>query len=456
MHSYSHQLEFAISEFGLTGASFAYWDGSTLHTATSGLRNSVTGDAVTPDTVMHIGSITKLLNTVLLMQLVDERRIALEDPVLRHVPELRLRDPNAVQRITCAMLVNHTSGIDGEVLEDHGPDQERIVDAISRFADFAQLHPPGEGPSYSNVGTVIAGYLVQKLRNTSWHTLIKTRIYEPLGMRHAMADLTDLPRFRQSVGDLTDFSTGKSVQTTRPFLAPSFAPCGTTLMMSAADLVTFARALLNGGVGSNGSRILSSQAVARMATPTAEMVQPAGAHWGLGWMLLPGGLLYHSGGGPGVSSMLYAHPASGRALALLTNSDRGGLLEPTIVNPILESWTGAQPIAIFGLPAGAKRQENPVDPAPYVGTYEGVFQRMEVFSRDGNLVLRVFPKTLHYDNTPPQGFPEVTLYPLGDHTFEGASWVPGFPSAAWKFVRPDGSGRMQALSLAVMLMIRTR
>ena len=122
------------------------------------------------------------------------------------------------------MLLNHTSGIDGIFIPDHGPDQERIVDPLARCADLGQLHPPGGGPSYSNMAVVVAGVPGQKVRGKSWYTLIKERIYEPLGMRHALADLTDLPRFRVSVGDLTDPTTGRMVQTTRPSLPLSFAP----------------------------------------------------------------------------------------------------------------------------------------------------------------------------------------------------------------------------------------
>jgi len=448
MTNYSQQLAEAISDLNVTGASFAYWDGTHLHTAVAGARNSVTGDPVTVDTVMHIGSITKILNTVLLLQLVDEGKIALEDPVERHLPNLRLGDSEALRKITCAMLVNHTSGIEGEVLADHGPDQERIVDAISRFADFGQLHAPGEGPSYSNVGTVIAGYLIEEIRRSSWYTLIRTRIYETLGMRHAIAHPTELPRFRQSVGDVTDLSTGRPVQTTRPFLAPSFAPCGTTLMMSATDLVVFGRALVSGGVGPNGARILTAASAERMARPTVAMVHPPGAQWGLGWMCLPGGLLQHSGGGPGVSSFLYAHPASGGVLALLTNSDRGVVLESRLVDPITEAWTGLRRPT-------TKRQSGVVDLRPYEGTYEGVFQRVEVSAHDGGLSVRLLPKTRHYDNTPKDAFTEVTLFSLGDHTFEGQLWLPDVPSMIWKFLQPDSHGSMQAVSMAgIMLMTR--
>lgn len=340
MSGFQQQLEFAIAKTGVTGASFAYWDGTALHTAAAGLRNSVTRDPVTLDTLMHIGSITKVLTTVLMMQLLDEGQISLEDPIVSHLPELRLRDTTALRRITCEMLVNHTSGIDGDMLADHGPDQERIVDAVSRCAELGQLHLPGEGTSYCNMGTVIAGYLVQKLRGVSWYTLIKSRIYEPLGLRHSLADLTDLPRFRHSIGDLENPATGTLVQTTRPFLPQSFAPAGTTLMMTATDLATFARIFLNGGVGANGARILSARSYARMCQRTTAFAAPADWHVGLGWMILPNRVLHHAGGGPGVSSVLYVHPESSRVLVLLTNCNRHDALKPTILEPILKSWTG--------------------------------------------------------------------------------------------------------------------
>src|SRR5262249_44612454 len=149
-------------------------------------------------------------------------------------------------------------------------------------------------------------------------------IFEPLELRHSLADITELPRFRVSVGDQVD-EGGKLIQSTRPFLPLSFGPAGATTMMTAVDLVTFARALINGGVGVNGARILSEASASLMAKETTRFISPLTWRVGLGWMILPGGVLYHGGGGPGVSSVLYAHPESGRAFALLTNCSKHGV-----------------------------------------------------------------------------------------------------------------------------------
>jgi CubicO group peptidase (beta-lactamase class C family) len=446
---YTPELEAARAGANVTGASFAYWDGRTLHIAVSGLRNSVTRDPVTNDTLMHVGSITKVTNAALMMQLVDDGLIALDDPVLQHIPELRTRDMAALRNVTCAMLVNHTSGIDGEWLPEYGPDQERIVDTIERCASLGQLFAPGEMTSYNNVATVIAGYLSQKLRGKSWYTLVRQRIYEPLEMRHALVDPLDVPRFRISVGDLTEAATGKMVQTTRPFLAPSFAPAGTTQMTSASDLVMLARTLIGGGVGTNGVRILSQASATAMMTPSAEYVRVGRTvdKVGLGWGIRPGGVVSHGGGGPGVRSTLVAHPASGRAVALLTNCDKGDVLAATFLDPIVESWTGIKAHEPL------RRLTTAVNPSPYVGTYENNADRYIIAARDGALSLRTYDKMSTYDNSN-QDRPDTALYFVGDDTFEGKSRTPGGSDITMRFVRPGVGGKMRFLANGGRLLAR--
>jgi CubicO group peptidase (beta-lactamase class C family) len=444
---YSHNLESARESHGVTGASLAYWDGEHLHTAAAGKRNSVTGDPVTTDTVMHIGSIAKILNAVLMMQLVDEGQLRLEDPVIAHLPELRLRDMEALAKITCEMLLNHTSGINCDILPDNGPDNERIVDAIARCADLGQLHQPGGGPSYCNIATVIAGYLVQKLRGASWYSLVEDRLYAPLGLERSLSSVADVPRFRVGVGDVTDPGTGRLVQARHPFYAQSFAPCGTTLMMSASDLVTFARCLLNGGMGVNGERILSADSAMRMRMPTAKMVQPAGWSWGLSWMLMPGGLLSHSGGGPGICSSLYAHPETGRALVLLTNCDRWEALKPSVIAPILRTWTPE-------IDCQVERDVPIADIELYAGVYENQMLSIEVLSHDGGLQLRTRFKMRAHELESLTSYPAVPLHPLGDDTFVATQWLPGMPATHFQFVDRDSTGHTQNLGFMYRLMSR--
>jgi hypothetical protein len=167
------------------------------------------------------------------------------------------------------------------------------------------------------------------------------------------------------------------------------------------------------------------------------MILPADYQWGLGWMLLPGGLLHHGGGGPGVSSLFYAHPASGRVVALLTNCDKFDALGPLLIDPLLEGWTG--------LPQ--KRPEQPVlasiDAEPYVGVYENVMLRFRIVATDGGVAATVTTKTLVYDNTVTEEPPPIELRPIGNDEFKGK---PGTHLERLRFAEPDANGRMQLLA----------
>ncbi|WP_326914453.1 serine hydrolase domain-containing protein [Sphingopyxis chilensis] len=444
-HDFESALRELAASLGVTGASFAYWDGMQMRSAVAGVRNSVTGDAVTIDTVMHIGSITKLMNAVLFLQLVDDGLMDLDDPVTKHVPELRLRDESALGRITCRMLINHTSGIDCDMLTDHGADQERIVDLVARCGEVGQLHAPGEDVSYSNLATCIAGYVTQKLRGRSWYELVKERIFKPLGLLHALVDITEVPRFRCSVGDIWDYAEGRNIQTSRPFLPLSFASCGTTAMMSAGDLVTFARALVPGDTSSKGTQLLSRELSRAMTRPSAKLAA-MDASWGLGWLVMPSGVLWHGGAGPGVASVLYAHEPTGRVMALLTNCDRGGRLHAAMCEPIISTWTG-NPV-----PGRTPQASMPRDLKPYTGVFGNNLQFQQVEIGEEGLTLRSGMDHALYDRGDRLS-PAVRLFPIGEHRFEMFSDL-NQKGAEFLFSEPDRNGQMTKLHSGVRLFRR--
>src|SRR5688572_29979521 len=78
------------------GVSVAVLHEGELITATAGVINVDTGVEVTPDTVMHIGSIAKVFTATLIMQLVDAGTVNLDERVVRYLPDLRLRDREAL------------------------------------------------------------------------------------------------------------------------------------------------------------------------------------------------------------------------------------------------------------------------------------------------------------------------------------------------------------------------
>ena len=142
-----------------------YMDGKEF-TEASGVTNVVTGAIqMTTDYPSRIGSITKIFNATLVMQLVDEGRLELGRPAIEYVPDLRLLgDMEAAHSITVEQLLNHTSGSRWELTPGcrarRGDDRE---DRASLLPLPEQLHAPGAARSYCNAGTVIAGYLYQRV-----------------------------------------------------------------------------------------------------------------------------------------------------------------------------------------------------------------------------------------------------------------------------------------------------
>jgi hypothetical protein len=188
-----------------------------------------------------------------------------------------------------------------------------------------------------------------------------------------------------------------------------------------------------------------------MIEPTAMFVQigPTPVKVGLGWMLYPGGVVGHAGGGPGVSSQLYAHPASGRAVALLTNCDKGEALTTAFLQPVLESWTGIKAQTLR-----SERQRGSWDPSPYVGTYENNADRYIVSLKDHALALRTQDKLATYDNSNEETAATL-LYPVGSDTFAVAGTETPPAHGPIRFVRPERDGKMRFLASGERLLARS-
>ena len=325
---------------------------------------------------MHIGSITKVLNATLVMQLVDEGRVELTASLKRYLPDFQVADRTATERITVEMLLNHTCGIDGEYFPDAGPDAERIEDVIPRIARQGQVHAPGAEVSYCNAGAVLAGYLAQRLLRKSWYTLVEERIFKPLELRHSVVQPAHALLHRATVGHFLS-KDGTNTRTSFAFLNPSFAPAGATAMLAAKDLATFALAHVNDGVGTNGHRLLSAASARRMRQQTAAWRGVGGGGVGLGWMTLDKGILGHDGGGPGIVSWLYADPAAKTVAAVLTNAAHGVPVLDDITAPLYEA-AGAKPFGADVDELAKQVTDSPVDPHAFVGQYESVASAFRV------------------------------------------------------------------------------
>lgn len=406
--------------FNLPAITIALWQDGQLHQAASGLLNLETGVEATTDSVFQIGSITKVMTTCLVMQLVDQGRVELDQPVIRYLADFQVACPEATASITVRQLLNHTNGIAGDFFPKETGGGHLIARYIDRCNLLPQVHPIGEQYSYSNSAFVIAGRLVEVVLGISWYQAMQDYIFKPLGMNHALADPKELIRFRAAMGHIQKDNGEGWYQPEDAWLAEGMAPCGSTPTMSVGDLITFAQAHLNQGKNQQGEQWLSAKSVAAMQNPSIALPAISGglnSSAGLGWGLkcYSNGIhsFGHNGATSGFYSSLQIFPASNAAYAVLINGVHPAALLST-QRALLKMMTGIT----VEEPAIDKRVALTPQHQQIAGHYESLDKVIKVSHNDQGLRAHLVYKI---DPLPDEHF---QLFPITD-TCYGAEFDSG-------------------------------
>ena len=236
------------------GASIAVVQGrDTLLLEGIGERDHEHALPATPTTVYRIGSITKQFTSSAIMQLVEQGKIGLGDPLTKYLPEYP-----QWRTVTIRQLLNHTSGIHSYT---SNPDwvktwnseltPARIVDFVARDSfDFA----PGTQYRYNNTGYVLLGMILDRVTGTPYPQLMPTRFFTPLGLRGAAYCPSDIT----SADDARGYDRGATAITPAKYLGMSHPYSAGALCMSVVDYLRWQTALTSGRVVSPASYALMS------------------------------------------------------------------------------------------------------------------------------------------------------------------------------------------------------
>jgi CubicO group peptidase (beta-lactamase class C family) len=323
---------------------------------------------ITWDTAFPIGSVTKSFTATLAMVLVADGDIDLNMPVRTHLPELaELGD-----RLTLRHLLSHTGGLAGE------PRAAISVSSLHRYV-AAHCHvrnvvlPPGAGFSYSNMGYVVVGRLIEAITGMSWAEAMESILLRPLGIVPAFASSSAAaPESRSparpvATGHSVNASLGRT-QPVRQALAPPEAPAG-GLAVSARDLLALGRIHVEPGVP--GVLSPGHAALMRRPVPAAEPLGLADG-WGLGLAVFRGAgtdWVGHDGNADGTACYLRVDPAGGWMVALTANANTGiGMWREL---PAMLAETGVpMPPTTYGADASRGQGESPASlPNDCAGTY---------------------------------------------------------------------------------------
>ncbi len=363
-------LEGLRQRHGVVGASAGILRYGQMELAASGVLNLDTGVRATTDSVFQIGSIGKVFTATLIMQLLDEGRLTLDEPVRTWLPDFAIADEQAATRITPRMLLCHLSGMEGDFFPPDDPEGPSNLGYFRKLRLLPQLMQPGEEPmAYCNSGYMVAGRLIEKLTGLTWESAVIERICRPLGMNTAFTNPKEALRFRCAMGHSYDAEdVNKTVVASSTYLPLSTAAAGAVLSMSAPDLLRFAQVHLADGDAGGGTRMLSAASARAMREPLTMLPDfslPEFNAWGLGWMV--GAFDDYRSCGPdgatlGQFTYLRLFPERQLAIALLMNSPSAPMF--------LEFMDQAMEITL-GLqrPAEPPAEIRSFDPARYVGEY---------------------------------------------------------------------------------------
>jgi len=272
--------------------------GKVVDYQTYGQSNVAVGQAMRAGEIFGLASMSKPITGVALMMLFEEGKWRMSDPITKYLPELKSlkvlegTGPDGKPIVTdmkrpptMRELMSHTAGF-GYYLDDRQP-VDNLFDAadvlgsnssqqlVDRVAGLPLVYQPGEAWYYS-IAVDLQGIIVERLSGLSLGEFMRTRIFEPLGMKDTGFYLSPTQAGRLAtiyIGDpqterLTAATEIRGLPVKPPLKAPTYESGGVGLLSTAHDYARFCQMILNGGE-LGGVRLLSPASIALMGASAA-------------------------------------------------------------------------------------------------------------------------------------------------------------------------------------------
>lgn len=384
--------------------------GKVIYAGARGLADVAAKVPVTPDTVFRIGSISKQFSAAVIMQLVDEGKLSLDDPVSKFVPGY----PAPGGTATVRQLLNHTvgipsyTGLPGWMVEANTARSYTTQEMIALVRDLPSPFAPGTDYAYNNSGYVLVGAVVEAVTGKPWHVAVKERITGPLGLKTIRYGVEEASVPNMAKPYTAGGAPAQKIDMSVPHAAGA-------LVGSVRDLATWAQALHHG-------KVVSAASYAQMITPTK---LPDGRTIPYGFALGTGDVrgspvIGHGGGIFGGATDSEYLPDQEIFVAVFANSDAPAT-SPGVAARRIAAIAIGKPFPEFKAVTVA-----PAALAPLFGSYapaDGKAPRT-FFARDGQLY------------TQREGGAELKVYAAGDDRF-----FYGPASLTWFTVRRDPTGK---------------
>lgn len=290
------------------------------------------GTAVDEHTQFAIASTTKAMVATGILMLVDEEKLSLDDPIIKHIPELHFADPALTQQLSVRDLLAHRTGLPSTDFWSFFQDMP-LDEQLTRLQAVAPAAPARTRLIYQNTMFEIAGLLIERLSGQRWHDFLTERLWHPIGMD-------------ETYGERGQIGAGQSHVTPYLYLddelrvaawdfRDDFADAAGSVWSSIHDMSLWAQFLLREGVTAGGDRLVSEDNFKQMFEPhqlasvgyfypTTELTKPNWRSYGLGWFQqdFQGRKIdYHTGSLSGLVAIIGLDRVGDKAVVVLGNRD---------------------------------------------------------------------------------------------------------------------------------------
>lgn len=308
-----------LRQFKVPAVSFAAFEGDRITLRAAYGERQVDSTEVTTDTRFQAASLSKTANALCVLSLARDGKLALDDPVNRHLSGWRLTG-EAADKVTIRMLLSHTGGT--TVAGFPGYERDAVLPSLAEILDGSApantgrvkvIAPPG-AYRYSGGGTIVLQKLVSDLEAAPYEQIVDRRVLQPLGMSNS-----SMRQPLQSIkGKLASGHTiDGDVIRMDYFIYPEMAAAG--LWTTPGDLARMLMMMLDSAEGRKGA-FLPRELAREMMTAVSD------GSPGLGVFINPKGLIHHDGANWGFRAVYFVDPKTRRGKIVMCNGQRGDMV----------------------------------------------------------------------------------------------------------------------------------
>ncbi|NKI34768.1 serine hydrolase [Wenzhouxiangella sp. XN79A] len=346
-------------------------NGEVIYEQALGLADVELEVALEPDQVFRLASVTKQYAAAALLKLVEEGKVALDDPLARFLPDFPVGSATIVQ------LLNHTSGIksytgiEGYMTSHRARRDLTTAELVAVFADEPVDFDPGEGWSYNNSGYVLVGAVIEAVTGQPWNRYLRDSLLLPNGIERTDA----YPDFALVPGRVEGYDGPVDEPQRAPYLSMTQPHAAGALMATAADVDRWQVAL-------HGGKVLGDDLYNRMISPEGA-AEEANYGFGIGVQEWFGQkALSHGGGIFGFTTHALYLPQERLSVVVLANRAGPGWSTQDIALRLAGLATGrAYPIEEAAIGWSARQL------AQVQGTYRIDDQEIRTFRVEGGTLI---------------------------------------------------------------------